>query len=437
MLKLSKVLQAGAFVAAFGFVGGAAFAEEVPEGTVLNASNITKLMKSGTFNGVPIKDMLTERMPDMIKTYSMTYPLGKPLEMRFDKGWVAETARNKDVLKYDASAKDVYGKDCNCVEEWKGGMPFSDIKMDDPNGGEKFIWNIYLGEPSGNITYYNKFAFIWMNNKGVERIQHWQWLRWYSSGRFDGLAIPRGNIRYKTIINSRFPKDVKGTGVYFVRYDQNGKYDDTYAYIRSARRVRRLSGGAWMDPIGGSDWLNSDAENINVHPSWYKSYKLLKRQQIIQVIHSNALGSWKLNQSGTRFEHFPYFALANTPPWDFSTGMPGMDLYAPYESYVVEAISYEDHPYSRMKWYAPVAFPRAQFVEAYDRKGEWWKFSDYHLGNIPGEDGEYVMSSMVGHFCDVQNLHCTGFYMNEGIRFNPLGVKENDISVARLEKGGD
>ena len=63
--------------------------------------------------------------------------------------------------------------------------------------------------------------------------------------------IGDGSIYRKVMIFNLAPQDVAGTGAYIQRYD-DGRVDDSWAYIKSIRRVRRMSGGTWMDPIPGN-----------------------------------------------------------------------------------------------------------------------------------------------------------------------------------------
>ena len=66
-----------------------------------------------------------------------------------------------------------------------------------------------------------------------------------------------GSILSKTLFFVTAPYDMKGVGIFTVRYDLP-KLEDTWVYVKSVRRTRRLSGGAWMDPVDGLDMLNDE-----------------------------------------------------------------------------------------------------------------------------------------------------------------------------------
>ena len=92
-----------------------------------------------------------------------------------------------------------------------------------------------------------------------------------------------GNIAQKTYFVAHYPQDIRGLGLFSVRYNQADSKvpDDSYAYLKSVRRVRRLSGGAWMDPIGGTDQLYDDWDIWDAAPTKYKSNKLIEKRWVL------------------------------------------------------------------------------------------------------------------------------------------------------------
>jgi hypothetical protein len=88
---------------------------------------------------------------------------------------------------------------------------------------------------------------------------------------------------------------MKGIGTFTIQYDSVKV--DVWAYVPAVRRVRRLSGGAWMDPVGSSDQLQDDLEIFNARPAG-TGYKMLGKRHVLAVMHSKTgLWNWQARAS--------------------------------------------------------------------------------------------------------------------------------------------
>ena len=224
---------------------------------------------------------------------------------------------------------------------------------------------------------YGPHAQVLIADKGLERVQEWLYWRYYMKNRLDRFAKGQspvegdGTILTKTLLFATYPHDIKGIGVLSIRWDLP-RVEDQWAYIKSVRRTRRLSGGAWMDPIGATDVLQDDITCWNGRPAWYTKIRLLGKRWILAIAHA----PYDHNQAkkGT-FEEFPGIDLATWPHWNPSSKT---RAWEPREVYVIEGIPPSYHPYSKRVVYMDVTVPILYFAECYDKAGNFWKFIHYH-----------------------------------------------------------
>jgi hypothetical protein len=242
---------------------------------VLTKANYDQV-KNDTFEGKTISSMVPARLEEMIKTHGLTIKLAKHKKIEMDAKYVESTKKGIGQVKFNTADRTMSG--------WVAGMPFppETIKMDDPSAGDKVIWNLRAATYGATMDLRDiSFVFI-HGEKGVERVQRWQSRRYYMEGRLDGGAVSEGdgNIAQKTFLFATSPQDIRGLGTFSIRYNDptSAKPDDTWAYLKSVRRTRRLSGGAWMDPIGGTDQLYDDWDIWDAFPTKYRANKLVGKR---------------------------------------------------------------------------------------------------------------------------------------------------------------
>jgi len=396
----------------------AAQAVELPAGTRLDAGNLAQHLDN-TFEGHLIGDLMTERMRYLIENESLGVTLKASEPVTLGRDYLAATSAHR--------GKAVYNPETGEVEGWIAGMPFPDVSADDPHAAEKLIWNHHYAQPTKNLQDYPKFAYLFISDKsGLERRQEWTFRRYFMKGRLGTETVSEGDgsILSKTLLYATWPADIRGLGMFTIRYD-SPRLDDSWAYLKSVRRTRRLSGGTWMDPIGGTDQLSDDIEIFNAHPDWYARYRLLGRRWILAVANSTTR-TWDPAASG--HAEFPLVDLSNPPYWN------PLDGWEPREVWVIEATTPPEHPYSRKVLYMDVQFPRFYQAEAWDRKGGFWKWMHYHLKTIETADGDRGIISAAGFTIDYQRRHGTVFILGEDARLNTPGISADDVNLRELER---
>lgn len=428
-MKINKTFWRSAIGLAISTVtmfSGCAMAKELPVGTEVSKANIDAV-KDDTFEGHKISEMLPERVEWQIKNHNLKIKLRHSEALDLDPKYVDATKKYAKSVKYDQKTKEVTG--------WVAGMPFPSVDMADPDAGTKLIWNRYLAFPIGDAVNYSKFAFLLIDGaSGLERVQHWVMTRYSMKGRLNGDPVEGdGSVLSNTLLYATYPQDIKGLGTFTARYDSS-KVEDQWAYIKSVRRIRRLSGGSWMDPVGGTDELNDDIENWNARPSWYSGFKLIGKRWILAVAHTTAgkgkttRGTWNNvpdAKNGTS-EEFPYVDLKTAPYWN------PIAQWEPKEVYVIEATPPSTHPYGKRVMYMDVSYPRIYMQEVYDKKGQFWKYLNFLTDPIIGKDGYTASVSIQGHIIDFQRNHGTVFSTQQ-VAVNPSELKAKDVTLGVLE----
>ncbi|MCX7171839.1 MAG: DUF1329 domain-containing protein [Proteobacteria bacterium] len=398
------------------------FAAEVAEGTVISAANIDKI-KADTFEGKTIGSMLTEKMEWRIRNNGWKLPVYHSKEIVLDPKWLKASQANVGRAKINPNTRQVEG--------WEAGQPFPNIDMNDPQAAEKVVWNWHLGQLKGDVAMAPSWTQLAIDGKkGIHAEPLAEFTRYATKGRLSGSKHTEGDGKEmgRQILFFSAPADMKGVGTFTIMYD-SAQVNDAWVYIPALRRTRRLSGGAWMDPVGSSDQLQDDLEIFNARPSWYPGYKMLGKRWVLAVANSKH-PLW--NPNGKTFEERNP-VLENAPPyWNMNN-----DRFEPREVYVIEATTPNEHPYSKKVLFVDVKYPRIYYGEAYNRKGEFWKFLEFHSFQAKADDGFMDVRSAGGAIIDFPRNHGTVFLVETGKwKTNPAGLKASDVSLSTLEAAG-
>jgi hypothetical protein len=401
------------------------YAEDVREGTVIKKDNLQEMLPK-TFEGKTLGSMLPEKIQWMIQNHGLTITLRRSEEVPVDPRWLEATKKYKGTAKYDPKTRVVTG--------YQAGLAFPDLSESDSDFADKLMWNLYLtgGFPRPDFQYIPIFKYVMIDGtKGIDRSMDWLFLRNYMGGRLGGdkPVLGDGSIYYQQILAGSLPFDVRGLGSFAIRYT-DGKLDDRYAYIKSVRRVRRLAGGAWFDPIGGTDQLNDEVSIYSAFPNWYPKYKVLGKRYILAVAHSRGV-SWDEKNPGNEF---PNIDLAHPPYWN------PVNDWEPREVWVVEATMPEEHPYSKRIYYFDTKIWVPYIGECYDKRGEFVKM--LMNDNRAGEKGmdtptSYGVREVSGYTIDFRRMHATIFFQSETARRNPPGLGEKDVNVDTMQAVGE
>lgn len=384
--------------------GMPAVAEEVTTGTVLDASSIDQLQDM-TLQGHRIGDMITPGNDRLIRKHGfrMTLqPRSKPLLAN------AEVLRLTELHKGEASLDD-QGR----LVGHTTGLPFPDIDVNDPDAGIKLTYNILRTGWIGDTMDLNPMYFLVIDGKkGLQREQGWRFKRYLMTGRIsEPHTIDPELVKYESLINL-YPQDTRGVGILTVNYT-DARLADVYAYIKSLRRVRRLSSGAWADPVSATDLLTDETFAINLDPTWYDSWELQGKRWVLGSSESKITPlNLDAKDPATRF---PAMILDEAPYWNYK------EEFSPQESYVLKGVPPKSHLNGHRIMYVGTnpGAPLFWGSEYYDKKGELWRALNISFNQGEWDNGQTGPKVTMVWVADVQRLHATVLYQGDDWRYSP------------------
>jgi hypothetical protein len=99
---------------------------------------------------------------------------------------------------------------------------------------------------------------------------------------------------------------------------------------------------------------------------------------------------------------------------------------------VIEAIAPDEHPYSKKVIYLEASTPRIYYGEAYDKRGDFWKWFNNTSRALKGADGSDTIISSQGHTIDFKRMHAT-IFVNHGTARTNTNLRAKDVDLNRLE----
>jgi len=177
---------------------------------------------------------------------------------RWDDGFEEATRWNAEHLVLDEHKAPV-DKATGKRPDYITGLPFPDIREDDPDAGYKVLWNVdyayYTGGNSRNLV-----LLAWVGRSGLDRssVQDVRFL--YYDGQPRKYAPPANpdNFLFQFLALSTSPADLQGTAALGYRYKDPTKRDMNWAYVPALRRVRAVSPANRSDGFLGSDTSQDD-----------------------------------------------------------------------------------------------------------------------------------------------------------------------------------
>jgi hypothetical protein len=330
------------------------------------------------------------------------------------------------------------------VEGYVAGQPFPnpDTK-NDPKAALKIMWN-FAFRPNfyEDLDLRNFDADTGPISKQrplqVERhflIDHFRRLRYV--GRLYNDPKPllpnKEGFEYKETLHPLIePFDLKGVGFTYYRYLDPAKQDDSWLYLPSLRRVRRLSSAQRSDALFGQDTDQDSYGGYAGQIAWME-WKLLKEQTILGAMHTT---------------HFPVKWADGAADWAFD------GEWEKREAYVVEGISkLPQYAFSKRVLYIDKESYEVPYSDMYDRGGELWKIWINNFAHrkeaFPGSKMQYEEETLFVPsiiMVDMQLEHATkaslpshrfpgepGWYWHQG---DKEGTTEDQFTIARLISSG-
>jgi hypothetical protein len=267
--------------------------------------------------------------------------------------------------KYSAQVK-LNGK--GGLENWVAGRPFPTIDPGDPQAGTKIMYNVdrtqgftddqalhLLDAETGSIAKEGQTP-----RYEIERHFVIDWLRTLAyAGRTENPPIPAiqpnpdGVFRKTAQYPLLEPFDLKGVGVLCYRYLDPEKQDDTWLYLPTLRRVRRLSSAQRSDALFGQD---TDLDSYGVYSgqtAWFE-WKLLGEKPMLASLHGENLPPKVCTDDG---------GATFCENWELRPAM-----------YIIEGTpKVHNYAYSKRVIYIDKETFFPVYSDLYDPRGEPWK----------------------------------------------------------------
>ncbi|MBW2312876.1 MAG: DUF1329 domain-containing protein [Deltaproteobacteria bacterium] len=257
------------------------------------------------------------------------------------------------------------------LENYTAGRPFHDFDCKgDPQAGSKVMWN---------------FARRWSGGGGEARFLYTYWdrgekLPLYYEGTGRGIPMSyRVEEQYldkqggdlfrkekRSVVSGAevtAPFDARGIKLLTYRYKSSygppsqAKNDDTWVYVPTLRRVRRISTSQRTDAISGTDFTLDDLFSFN---------------GIVPQYEWTCLGEFEYIAPGnTKIKGYPYKKDQNYGPYGLSLANDRWEVRKMVK--VRMKPKNQDHPYSYKDIYLDTQTFQPHYSFAYDQKDELWK----------------------------------------------------------------
>ena len=407
-----------------GFTGRAALAD-VAVGDVITAANVDQA-----------KELISPGIEWCVRH-------GWPLKIVETKKIEWPKAYKDATEKYSPQVK--LAPDGLTLQSYVAGQPFPKVDANDPQVATKIMWNYeYKWLTTDDVDLRNFDADTGTIHGGstpmsVERhflLDHFRVLRYVGRLYQDPKPLWQTSEGYQSkgsLHPILEPFDLKGVGALSFRYIDPSKQDDTWLYLPSLRRVRRLSSAQRSDALFGQDTDVDSYYGYAGHIAWM-SWKYLGEKQM--------LGCWHA-------ENYPVKWAAGGADFAFDDGWEKRKVH------VVEGVSkLAQYAYSKRILFIDNETWAVPYSDIYDRSGQLWKIwvneFSFRKQPFPGaklstyaEEQAYAPSIVM---VDMQLQHATmaalpshkfpgeeGWYFNLGEK---SGSTEDFFTIAHLIESG-
>jgi len=440
MNRSARTLIAGLSGLAVVLSAGLAFAQE-------DAGGVGPTFKEGDVITFDRMDALKPYLPEEFwSNRDFFFYEGMQLEIGpFYRDYSFPKAYNDATEKFKGQAR--IGPD-NALENYTAGQPFPVEEIDclgDPKAGIKIMWNFdytWAGAGANASFYYSywdrgeELPLYYEGNSKSVFLSHRPEPK-YEEQKGD---IFRGEKRKNAFgVDVEAPFDARGIMLMSYRYKSSdgprndAKNDDTWVYVPTLRRVRRISTAQRTDSISGTDFTFDDLRSF---------------AGIVPQYEWECLGEMDLlGPSNTKVKGFPYDRDHNFGPYGLSFADDRWEMRHTYKIRMTPKNT--DHPYSFKDIYIDKETLNALYSFAYDQKEELWKIiwhnkrwseddltKDYYASweGVPEPRDQRIVSDIIANV-QTGTGNRIEFWDSSGEPFKSKGKIRRYIDVGRLTKG--
>jgi len=380
-----------------------------------------------------VKDLISPGMEWCIKR-GWPITIVEPKKVEWPKAYKDATEKYSGQVKLSADGLN--------VQNYVAGLPFPDLDPKDPQIAFKIMWNYdyhFLTTDDVDLRNFDADTGSIADHgpMTVERhflLDHFRRLFWTGRLYVDPKPEkpnPNGYRGQQGLYPILEPFDLKGVGALGNRYIDPAKQDDSWLYLPSLRRVRRLSTAQRSDALFGQDTDVDSYYGYAGHIAWM-DWKFLGEREVLSTLHA---------------QHYPA-KWHDKVDWAFDEG------WEKRKHYVIEGVSkLPQYAYSKRVIFLDKETWTVPFSDIYDRSGELWKIwiNDFSFRKQVEGAGAIQYADEMGFLpaivmVDIQLEHATkaslpsprfpgeqGWYFNQGEK---AGIADDWFTVAALVNAG-
>lgn len=312
------------------------------------------------------------------------------------KYWLEATMRNKGRARLTSKGQLV---DKN-GDWWIGGTPFPE-----PKNALETIWN-YTANGIHVDDYAEPSDEIYVNSSGsVVRQDSAYFQQITSTGRVVADPKPYNPLHKDELMRTRLafwrPEDVQGLQNVSIVYNDGTKLPDTFLYIPSLRRVRRVPTTQRFQPIvPNATYFISDINMFN-DPTLTWSYKLIGSKPMLGWSPLNtgdysSGGDFTCKKSNDKFPRSTWELRPEITILECYPHLPGSDVY------------------KRKRLYIDAVYWTPLYAEIWDRADRLWKFICMFTTNTgqPDHAGGLAPNASCLVFADLQRDFHSNVYFS-------------------------
>jgi hypothetical protein len=353
-------------------------------------------------NADQFKDILDEALYFFVKNGWVEVETAPTTEFPLSENYIEASRRNGDVTLAANGT----------LANYVAGRAFpAEPDPNDPQAGQKLVWNYQYGFNSGDSETIYPFWWTFRNSKTgkVERTIKFEWHFLNFVHRVDFEPKPAYEENPGAIFRGIYslvkePFDLANTQLLIHRYQDDTQRDDAWLYLGFQRRVRRLAAGQITDAFLGTDLMIEDFEGYNGRVTDY---------------------TWEY--AGTRNLLLPFYnhnemPLSSDPPNE-PDGYRFVDVHG--QGNCFPKVTYQlrktytlvgkpvdpNHPIGRRVINLDTETMTMASLVTYDRKGDLWKWfpigKTHSENHHPANKGKGVALDDYAVLLDIQAEHCT------------------------------
>ncbi len=373
--------------------------------------------------------ILTPKFIDLISEEFLTIAVGEPLSFDPHPAYVEATERHL--------GKTRLGDKPGIILNYIAGRPFPrEPQLDDPRAGDKLAWNFrytYAYDGGEVASFYWQYKDI-RKNKIERRLSFYA-----SSLRFMHRHVQEpvpdlpGNpsqIFNALYLNVLSPPDLRGTQLLVQRLEDDTRQEQTWLYLATHRRVRRLASGQTTDAFLGSDIMIEDFLGYNgriMDQKW--TYKGEAWVLLPYFNHDQQ----QLEEAGHQQDGYKFVGFHGK-----GDCFPNVTWHV-RKAYILEAEPYwKQHPLSKRRYYVDAQTMQPAYGHIFDRSGNLWKTGmgaySHPDRHHPANHGSGAPVIDAASMIDIQAMHCTTLQFKATVSKKRL--RETDFTVQALRAKG-